>query len=222
MNPIRRLVAAVRSLPRNRSSVVGLLGLLVTTISAAFVLLPTLLSDSPAVVLVTAVTDRNGELVLLLLAAGVGLVSLWVARVRLGDDDDEFERVAEMPPESVVADDDAVAGQQFDDLFADASTASEWWHEEQVVSTLTTTAIDVVSLTTTREEARVAIRQGTWTDDRLAAAMLGGVEGPRPSLWSRLRKWLDPVAERERRLRRTVCAIEAAVPNDAMLDGGSR
>ncbi|MFC6974660.1 hypothetical protein ACFQL1_08155 [Halomicroarcula sp. GCM10025709] len=57
-----------------------------------------------------------------------------------------------------------------------------------------------------RSAAREAVRSGTWTDDRIAAAVLSP-ETPFP-VGARLRLWLDPERERERRLDRAVAAVE--------------
>jgi hypothetical protein len=59
-----------------------------------------------------------------------------------------------------------------------------------------------------REAARGAVRRGDWTDDRAAAAFLGGAGAPSLPLRDRVRGWLDPDREFERRLDRTVAAID--------------
>jgi len=59
-----------------------------------------------------------------------------------------------------------------------------------------------------RAAADRAVATGGWTDDRTAAAFLAGEGGPVPTLGSRLRLWLDPESERERRIRRTVAALD--------------
>ncbi|WP_436906704.1 DUF7269 family protein [Halosimplex marinum] len=58
------------------------------------------------------------------------------------------------------------------------------------------------------EAADRAVAAGEWTDDRTAAAFLAGESGPVSTLWSRLRLWVDPERERERRIRRTVAALD--------------
>ncbi|WP_436932767.1 DUF7269 family protein, partial [Halosimplex halobium] len=59
-----------------------------------------------------------------------------------------------------------------------------------------------------REAADRAVAEGTWTGDRTAAAFLSGADGPVATLGSRLRLWLDPKGERERRIERTVAALD--------------
>src|SRR6056297_248601 len=57
------------------------------------------------------------------------------------------------------------------------------------------------------DEAESAVATGAWTDDRTAAALLGDESGPHFSLVARLRAWLDPAAERRRRVERAVEAV---------------
>jgi hypothetical protein len=61
---------------------------------------------------------------------------------------------------------------------------------------------------TSREAAARAIHTGRWTQERTAAAMLSDGTGETHSIPARLRLWLDPAAERRRRLARTVDAID--------------
>lgn len=63
----------------------------------------------------------------------------------------------------------------------------------------------------TPAEAVRAIDRGTWTDDRVAAAVLSpGVDPPRRSPWERLRAWLWPGRVARRRIDRAVGALAAA------------
>lgn len=66
----------------------------------------------------------------------------------------------------------------------------------------------------TRATARRAIETGDWTDDDLVAAFLADEEGPGFSLLARLRAWLDPEAERRRRVERTVDAISQSMHSE--------
>ncbi|ELY71407.1 hypothetical protein C489_00526 [Natrinema versiforme JCM 10478] len=63
------------------------------------------------------------------------------------------------------------------------------------------------------DAAREAVRSGTWTDDPVAAAFLA--DGGRQPLGERLRAAVDPGAAYQRRVRRTLAAIEAV---DAEVD----
>jgi hypothetical protein len=208
-----RLVSA-----RTRTLVSGVLGLTAVAVAVAVVVAPDAVMRSPVSSLVEAAAEADSEQVLLAVAAVVGLLALWAARSRTrADPDDAFATLTETPPETVAIEDDVVAGRRFDDQFADA-IATRGWYEGEVVSILRATAVDVVALTDAAD-AEEAVDDGTWTDDPLAAATLAGPDGPRPSFWARLRKWLDPAAERERRIRRTVAAIEAALPDESTAGG---
>lgn len=61
-----------------------------------------------------------------------------------------------------------------------------------------------------QEGADRMLPAGEWTDDRLAAAFLGGDSGPDPPIAARLRWIVDPVGERRRRVERSIAAIETA------------
>lgn len=57
------------------------------------------------------------------------------------------------------------------------------------------------------DAVRDAIERGTWTDDRIAAAFLGGDPAPGFPLGARFRGWIRPSRAFERRVERTVTAI---------------
>lgn len=203
---------------RTRTLVSGALGLTAIAVAVAVVAVPDAVMRSPLSSLVEAAAEVDSEQLLLAVAALVGLLVLWAARSRTGaDPDDAFAALTDTPPETVAIEDDVVAGRRLDDQFADA-IATRGWYEGEVVSILRDTAVDVVALTN-GADAEEAVDDGTWTDDLLAAATLAGPDGPQPSLWARLRKWLDPAAERERRIRRTVAAIEDALPDESTAGG---
>jgi len=70
-----------------------------------------------------------------------------------------------------------------------------------------------------RAAARTAVRTASGPTTELAAATLAD-DGPTHSLWSRLRLWLDPESERERRFDRTVRATARLAGDDPA--GGGR
>ncbi|USZ68344.1 hypothetical protein NGM10_01060 [Halorussus salilacus] len=122
-----------------------------------------------------------------------------------------FARVGD-PPETASAADRARTGRSFDRRVAtgaDGRAASM----EAVRSTLAETAAGVHARGggLSSEEARKAVETGAWTDDPTAAAFLAGEDGPEFPLSARLREWLDPAAERRRRVERTVSAVESAL-----------
>lgn len=78
-------------------------------------------------------------------------------------------------------------------------------------------AVDVIRRTDGRSEAAVRDRvaTGEWTDDRIAAAFLGGEDAPGYPLRARIRGWLRPTAAFERRAERSVAAIRGRLDVDA-------
>lgn len=58
-------------------------------------------------------------------------------------------------------------------------------------------------------DARAAVAAGEWTDDRVAAAFLGGGSAPAYELTERIRGWIRPGPTFRNRVERTVAAIEA-------------
>ena len=59
----------------------------------------------------------------------------------------------------------------------------------------------------TEAEARERVERGTWTDDPVAAAFLGGVDAESPPVSYRFRSWLSRESSYRRRIRRTTAAI---------------
>jgi hypothetical protein len=78
------------------------------------------------------------------------------------------------------------------------------------------TAVDVVARTETGDRAAPerAVDRGAWTDDRVAAAFLGGERAPGFGVGHRLRRWLRPDLAFERRVERTVDAIHDRIRGD--------
>jgi len=176
---------------------VGVLGLLGSVLALALVVSPAVASIRPVELAAAALpTDRPD-----LLVAGVGLVVGLVATVfsRLGSDDPTPPLVTAPPEYSQSA--TPTTGRGFDAALERADS------ESHVRDTLRATAVETLVQQSglDRQRARTAVREGSWTDDRLAAALVGTVQVP---LVSRLRAWLDPVAEHRRRIERTIDAIE--------------
>lgn len=198
-----------------RTAVFGGTGAVVTAIAVGLVVAPDRLLALPVVsTLADGAADADSQQVLLVVAAFVVLFTLWLARPRRDTGTvDVFEHLETAPPETVSTG-AVLAGQRFDEQFETAVRPGRSWGDSPARAELRATAIDVVSLTEGREAATRAVDAGTWTEDSLAAATLAGPGGPRPSLWARLRHWLDPTAERERRIDRTLAALESRLEAD--------
>lgn len=154
-------------------------------------------------------------------SALVGLYALWAARspsdervFEAGDADERFERITDRPPERVTADERTLSARELDETI-EVGVEGDEVALDRVRDRLRSLAVARLDRTRSdggrpadSEPPGATIAAGDWTDDRTAAAFLSEGE-PSHSLFSRLRLWLDPAAERERRVRRTVAAIEA-------------
>ena len=204
---------------RRRVAVFGTLGALATVVAAVFVLAPNLLLSIPAVEqTVTQLSGTDPTLVMLLATGIVGLYVALAARTSGGERtltgvssaEKRYDRALTDPPEAVTADRRALTAAALD---SDIDRAVR--HGGERLGTVRATLTDLVVETyadhnrVTTATARTAVAEGTWTDDAVAASFLGGEVGPDPSLLSRIRLWLTPERERQRRLDRTLAALRA-------------
>ncbi|MFC4549794.1 MULTISPECIES: DUF7269 family protein [Halorussus] len=194
---------------RFRTTVVGGVGVVFTIATAGVLLAPDRFAP-----LVAALGQRDPERQLLLLGGLVGAYAVWSARRRRSPAAPEdaaakrFERARRRPPETVTLAAGTLTGADFD-ATVEAAVAGREPALERVSEELVETAVEAYARAEecSPETARRSITAGAWTDDPVAAAFLGGEEGPRYPLWARLRGWLDPSAERDRRIRRTIAAL---------------
>jgi hypothetical protein len=165
--------------------------------------------------LVAATRDLGGQVVLAAASAAVGLVATYLSRRGRTSPDRATDPVLDArrtrPAETVTVDPGTVTGGAIQSAYDDVSTAAEL---DAVAADLRETAVAVEEAVTGVDHRSAArrVEAGKWTDDAVAAAVLGE-EAPLP-VTARLRAWLDPEAEVQRRLRRTVAAVETR------LDGG--
>lgn len=206
-----------------RTRLLGGLGALLTAATAAVVFAPDLAAE-PVAEAAALLESRDPQRLLLALGAVVGLYAAWSARsgsaTRPPADGPAatFEGVGD-PPETASAADRARTGRAFDERVGDAVTGDL----EALASVRATLAGTAEAVHARRADcspaaAARAVETGAWTDDPTAAAFLAGEDGPGFPLLARLRKWLDPAAERRRRVKRTVAALDA--PFEAATDGG--
>lgn len=118
-----------------------------------------------------------------------------------------FVERQEKPPEDVHGDDRTRIASGLDDTLSSAVTGSGS-DLAAVRDDLRETTAAVLAYED-RDGAADAVASGSWTDDRVAAAFLADADGPSYPLLERLREWVDADAARERRVERTVDAIEA-------------
>ena len=208
-----------------RVRALGALGALATLLAAAVVVAPGLADRLSAVV--SLLDSRDPQRLLLVLGSVVGTYAAWAARGGRPDrapTDGPAARfdATDDRPERVSAADRARTGEAFDASVADACDGDER-ALDAVQSTLSDAAASAHARAADRgpEQAELAIETGAWTGDRTAAAFLAGVSGPSFPLRSRLRAWLDPAAERRRRIERTVGEVERVLGDESDAEGGS-
>lgn len=205
---------------RVRLAIFGALGAVGTVLGAVLILSPDLvLGIGPVGQAVTSLS-ADPKSVMATAAAVIGAYVLATARspgateFRRMDSaaEQRFDAAETEPPEAATVDQGSTTGAGVDadvragiesggrslqtlreslrELAADSYAARDDWEQSS------------------RADARHAVDTGSWTDDPVAAAFLSGDDGPTPSLLSRLRLWLAPERERERRIESTVAAIE--------------
>lgn len=209
---------------RPRVLVFGALGTLATILAAVAVFAPGVVETAgPLAGLASALGEVDRRQLLLLASAVVGLfVSAvsWRASASAGGEADAFDAATAGPPESVTSARQRLtaAGIERD---IDAAVRGDDGATRQVRDRLreTVTRAYARSAGCSVAEARTAVRNGEWTANRTAAATLADDDGPTHSLWSRLRLWLDPESERQRRFDGTVRAA-ARLAGDDPAGGG--
>lgn len=202
--------------------ILGGLGALATLAAGAVAYRPELVAGLPVVD--ALVETLPPERLLLALGLAVLATATWTARGGSSRSDsgaragpvDRFDRTDD-PPETVSAADRARTGGSFDARVGAACSGDDL-ALRMVRESLADTAASAVAGAGDRdpEAARRAVETGAWTDDRLAAAFLADEDGPDPPLAARLRAWLDPTAERRRRIERAVDALEDAAERDRL------
>lgn len=173
-----------------------------------------LVAFPPLEPVVETARDLDGSLVLAAASVVVGLLASQLARsgtTPAETVDPEMDAESARLPESVAVDPGTVSGDALQRAYDAVESPADL---DALADGLRSTA-EAVERTTTGADSETATRRiaaGEWTDDALAAAVLGG-EVPLP-VTARLRGWLDPEGEAKRRLARVIDAIETR------LDGG--
>lgn len=201
-----------------RATLLGALGAVSTGFGLAVLLIPeTVRSIGPLSRLLDLVASVDPTGVMLVAGLLVGGYATVVARSRpdhgtvttRSDAERRFETVGSSPPEGVTARNRTITAE---DLDADIDAAIEHGGQslEQVQSQLAALATDVYADGTSqqREAASAAVENGTWTDDPVASAFLSSTAAPASSVRARLALWVRPQRERQRRIERTIAAIE--------------
>jgi hypothetical protein len=194
---------------RPRIVVFGALGTVVTLLAAAVVFAPGFVQDvEPLAGLAAALEKIDRRQLLLVASLVVGLfvsAATWRASGAGNNERDTFDEATAGPPEDVTTDAQRLTAADLEaavEAAIDGDDAAAEQVRERLQETATRAHAHETGVAVKR--AREQVRAGEWTDDRLAAAVLADEGGPTHSLWSRLRLWLDPESERERRLHRAV------------------
>lgn len=196
---------------RLRIVVFGALGTVITLLAAAVVFAPDFVQRvEPLAGFAATLGDVDQRLLLVLASAVMGLfvsAATWRATRSARTERDAFDEATDGPPESTTTARQRLTATGLEGQF-DAAIDGDDDAAERVRDRLREVAVRGYARSTGCEvaEARTAVRDGDWTDDRTAAATLADANGPTPSFGSRLRLWLDAESERERRFRRTVRA----------------
>lgn len=194
---------------RLRIVLFGALGTLATVLAAAIVFVPGFVDGvEPLASVADALADVDRRQLLVAASVLVGLfvsVASWSASQAARGERDAFDEATAGPPEAVTVARQRLTGAGLDGAFDDAIDGDDD-AAERVRDQLRETAARAYARSAgcEMEDARTTVRRGTWTDDSTAAAVLADGEGPSYSLVARLRLWLDPESERERRFSRAV------------------
>lgn len=201
---------------RARVAILGTLGALATAGAALLVAAPDLALATPLRRTVEELSARDPRSAMLAGTVLVGLYVVLAARSPGGSrrldpisaGERAFEVAVSDPPEEVTDDRRQVTAQALDaDIAYAISRGGVRLRRTRQTLARTATSAYVFHRNVHPDEARTAIETGTWTDDVLAAAFLASDGGPTPGVYARIRLWLLPAAERERRIQRTVAAI---------------
>ena len=98
----------------------------------------------------------------------------------------------------------------------EADPNADAWEADRVREDLETAVVAVrTAQGADLTAARAAVESGAWTDDRVAAAFLGGPEAPGVSLWRRVYAWLYPARAFRRRVEHVVDVVERQAEDSA-------
>lgn len=154
------------------------------------------------------------------LLAGYAVLAAWAAgsfnsTPVSGTDKTRYDAARETPPEAVVDESRTQIQELSSEAFQTVGTRPD--EVANVQSRLQGTVY--AALAVTEDDPDAAIHSGNWTDSRLAATYLSEDDDLAPSVWSRLRMWLHPEQERQRRLEVTLAEVERLVEDQT---GGDR
>lgn len=187
--------------------VIGGIGLVAVVTAGVATLRPPLVPKTPPVQALIQTASNFGPRIVGLSVAvvtGILLMTLLLVSRPTKATDQTFQQLRDTPPETISETDVDLAGAAFE---AAAETG-----RSDVGNQLRETAVTEVAFDIGETAARNAVATGVWTDNRPAALFVG--DEVDPTLFERLRTWLDPESEHRRRLLATIAAIEARAEED--------
>ncbi|MDZ7746600.1 MAG: hypothetical protein U5K28_08890 [Halobacteriales archaeon] len=181
----------------------GLFVLLTGLVVVATLAPETVLQIPTARQAIDATADLDPKLIGLVVSIALGLVlaAILLFTPSPSIDDPTFDQYREAPPEVATAERGERVGQQFDTTLDRLSN-----DPTRLRKRLRPVAVGHYRAVSEDDPER-AVATGTWTDSRPAAVFLGSEVSP--TLFERLRRWLDPETEYRRRVAATVTAIDA-------------
>lgn len=197
---------------RPRTALFGAVGTVATVVGTGLLVAPGfLLGFGPLSAAVDAVAGI--ERTRIGLAAGALVFAALAVTARSSSEeatpssvDARFDRAATAPPEQATVSPGALTGGTLD---GDTEQAIEEGGAafRDVRAYLYEVAVSAYAerMAVSEAKAKATVDRGQWTDDPVAAYVLGERQAPPIA---RVRRWLVPTRERERRIRRTVAAIE--------------
>ncbi|MCD2204892.1 DUF7269 family protein [Halobacterium sp. KA-6] len=208
---------------RMRTAVSGGLGVLALALGTVYTFEPGLATQLPGLSLVETRlgdTDPNH-----LLTAVGGVLSLYALLGAWGGSitptnpaagsASRYDGAQERPPERVIDDDRTPVTEAVPSTLDATSLTEDETAEARTLLRDTTEAL-IATADATPEDA---LADGAWTESQLAAAFLSDAGDVEYSVWSRLRRWLDPERERARRVRVTAREVEAFAAHRTEADG---
>lgn len=183
----------------------GVFGVVATLFGVGLLVAPETSQVGPVETATEAVAGAEPTRLLLVLGVGTALLVAVAVRPRSvppGKETQQFDEVVAREPDSDSRRDDLLG---FDVETAIQEGGRPW---RRVRSLLADTALSAYAQREgcSLSEGRRAVEQGLWTDDTLAAGVVGDEMGV--PLRARLGLWIVPERERRRRVERTTAAIE--------------
>ncbi|MFB6242608.1 MAG: hypothetical protein ABEH80_00795 [Halobaculum sp.] len=157
---------------------------------------------------VGAASEFDGTILLAVTAGFVGLAATLLSRSGRAPSETTDQRMdarRSRPVESVAVRPGTVTGDGIDRTYDAVEDPDDLGTVAESLQS-TAVAVEAAAAGVDRETASERVADGEWTDDEVAAAVLGD-SVPLP-VTARLRGWLDTEAETRRRLRRTVDALD--------------